>query len=176
MSGHSKWSQIKHKKGFADQKKGKLFSKLSKIIFLAARKGVDPSTNLELKNAIEQARIFDMPNENIQRAISKSKDKDLSLLTTVHIEVMGPAGSAFVIEAITDNSNRTVAEIKNITNGYGFKMVAPRSLSWMFEQGQGEFTAKNPISLPEEHSTSLDNFISEIVEHEDVKEVYSNLK
>ena len=108
MSGHSRWSQIKHKKGANDKKRAQLFSKLSKLISLAARKGANPETNMELKNAIEQARSFDVPNDNIERAIKKASDKSATQLEELSIEAIGPGGIALKIKAITDHSNRTI--------------------------------------------------------------------
>src|SRR3989338_41061 len=123
MSGHSKWSQIKHQKALTDKKKGQLFSKTSKLISLAARKGTSPENNLELKNAIEKARAMNMPNDNIQRAIKKVSDKSEAQLEELSIEAIGPGGIALRIKAITDNKNRTISEIKNILNDHASKMV-----------------------------------------------------
>src|SRR3989344_5143042 len=94
MSGHSRWSQIKHKKSLTDQKRGQLFSRLSKAITLAARKGADPKTNTALANAIDQARTMNMPNDNIERAIKKVSEKDGAQLEEIVIEAIGPGGVA----------------------------------------------------------------------------------
>ena len=136
MSGHSKWSQIKHKKALTDKKRGQIFSKLSRLITLAARKGkgLDPKTNPALAQAIEKARSVNMPGENIERAIKKVSDKDQAQLEEIVIEALGPGGVALEIRAITDNRNRTVADIKKILGEHGTKMVQPGSLSWMFHQ------------------------------------------
>src|SRR3712207_9422463 len=103
MSGHSKWSSIKHKKGAADAKRGKLFSKLSRAIIVAAREGgPDPAGNLALQNAIEKARSYSMPKENIERAIARGSgaDSDASAFDTVLYEGYGPAGVAILVEAL----------------------------------------------------------------------------
>src|SRR5215831_11980178 len=108
MSGHSKWSSIKHKKGAADAKRGKLFSKLTRAIIVAARDGgPDPSGNLALQNAIEKARSYSMPKDNIDRAIAKGSgaDADQSQFETVVYEGYGAAGVAVIVEALTDNRN-----------------------------------------------------------------------
>ena len=113
MSGHSKWSSIKHKKGAADAKRGKLFSKLSKAIIVAAKNGGgDPTNNLSLQNAIEKAKSYSMPRDNIDRAIAKGSgaDADADAFEEIVYEGYGPEGVAVIVEALTDNRNRTAAE------------------------------------------------------------------
>ena len=110
MSGHSKWSSIKHKKGAADAKRGKLFSKLTRAIIVAARDGgPDPAGNLALQNAVEKARAASMPKDNIDRAIAKGAgtDSDSAVYETIVYEGYGAAGVAVIVEALTDNRNRT---------------------------------------------------------------------
>ena len=117
MSGHSKWSSIKHKKGAADAKRGKLFSKLTRAIIVAARDGgPDPAANLALQNAVEKARAASMPKDNIDRAIAKGAgtDSDAAAYETIVYEGYGPAGVAVIVEALTDNRNRTAAEVRHI--------------------------------------------------------------
>ena len=117
MSGHSKWSSIKHKKGAADAKRGKLFSKLSRAIIVAAREGgPDPAGNLALQNAIEKARSYSMPKENIERAIARGSgaDADASAFETVIYEGYGPAGVAVLVEALKDNRNRTASDVRHV--------------------------------------------------------------
>src|SRR5258706_11150016 len=113
VSGHSKWSSIKHKKGAADAKRGKLFSKLSRAIIVAAKEGGgDPSGNLALQNAIEKAKSYSMPKDNIDRAIAKGSgaDADASAFETVIYEGFGPSGVAVIGEALTDNPNPTASD------------------------------------------------------------------
>ena len=117
MSGHSKWSSIKHKKGAADAKRGKLFSKLSRAIIVAAKEGGgDPANNLALQNAIEKARSYSMPKDNIERAIAKGSgaDADAQQFETVVYEGYGPEGVAVIVEALTDNRNRTAADVRHL--------------------------------------------------------------
>jgi YebC/PmpR family DNA-binding regulatory protein len=109
VSGHSKWSSIKHKKGAADAKRGKLFSKLSRAIIVAAKEGgPDPAGNLALQNAIEKARSYSMPKENIERAIARGSgaDSDAQAFETVVYEGYGPSGVAVIVEALTDNRQK----------------------------------------------------------------------
>src|SRR5213594_3572350 len=117
MSGHSKWSSIKHKKGAADAKRGKLFSKLARAIIVAAKEGGgDPANNLALQNAIEKARSYSMPKDNIERAVAKGSgaDADAQAFETVIYEGYGPEGVAVIVEALTDNRNRTAADVRHL--------------------------------------------------------------
>lgn len=134
MSGHSKWHQIRHKKTISDQKKGQIFSKLAKLISVAAKDGTDPETNPKLKSAIEKAREFNLPNENIQRAIKRAGSEGKTNLEKLTIEAIGPSNIAILIEVITDNKNRALAEIKNILSKNDSKMAASGSLIWQFDQ------------------------------------------
>src|SRR3989338_6624353 len=134
MSGHSKWSTIKHKKALTDKKKGQIFSKLSRLITLAAKKGADIKSNPSLAQAIENARATNMPNDNIERAVKKVSDKNQVQLEELSIEALGPGGIALKIRAITDNRNRTMSEVKKILVEHESKLVQPGSLTWMFSQ------------------------------------------
>lgn len=167
MSGHSKWSQIKHKKAITDKKKAQLFSKLSKLISLAARKGTNPEMNLELKNAIDQARSFNMPRENIERAVKKVSDKSAAQLEELSIEAIGPGGIALKIKAITDNRNRTVNEVKHILSENNSKMVPLGGVVWMLNQ---------PIQISDpETQKQIDQLFEALDNHDDVEDVISNL-
>jgi len=136
MSGHSKWSQIKHKKGINDAKRGKVFSKLSNQISVAARqKGSDTSLNPQLKMLMEKARSFNMPAENVERAIKKGAGELEGVkIEEMTIEAYGPAGVALIIEAITDNKNRTISEIKYILSQHSGKLAEGGGVNWMFER------------------------------------------
>jgi YebC/PmpR family DNA-binding regulatory protein len=136
MSGHSKWSQIKHKKAITDAKKGKLFSKLSNQISVAARqKGGDSETNPQLKMLAEKARSFNMPSENIERAIKKGTGELEGVkMEEMTIEAYGPGGVALIIEAITDNKNRTISEIKYLLGQHSGKLAEAGSVNWLFER------------------------------------------
>lgn len=135
MSGHSKWSTIKHKKALTDAKKGRIFSKISRMITVAVReKGPSPDTNLSLRLALEKAKEANMPAENIQRAIQKYSADSGEQLEEVQFEGYGPGGVALVIEAITDSRNRTSQEIRHILSSGGGNMASPGSVLWMFEK------------------------------------------
>ena len=137
MSGHSKWSSIKHKKGAADAKRGQLFSKLSRAIIVAAKEGgPDPDGNLALQNAIEKARSYSMPKDNIERAIAKGSgaDADASSYETVIYEGYGPEGVAVLVEAVTDNRNRTASEVRHAFTKHGGNLGTTGAVAWQFER------------------------------------------
>jgi YebC/PmpR family DNA-binding regulatory protein len=137
LSGHSKWSSIKHKKGAADAKRGKLFSKLTRAIIVAAREGgPDPAGNLALQNAVEKARSYSMPKDNIDRAIAKGSgaDADQSQFETVVYEGFGPSGVAVIVEALTDNRNRTAAEVRHTFAKSDGNLGGAGAVAWLFER------------------------------------------
>ena len=180
MSGHSRWSQIKHQKGAADVKKGALFGKLSKLISIAAKKGAEAASNIQLQNAIDQARTANMPKDVIERAIKRATDKGALELREVTVQAMGPGGSMIVITAITDNSNRTMGDIKNILSKNGAKVAGEGSLDYQFDKkmvsGQTEWTAKYPITLDDTSKAALDKILEELGENDDVQDVFSNIQ
>jgi YebC/PmpR family DNA-binding regulatory protein len=137
LSGHSKWSSIKHKKGAADAKRGQLFSKLSRAILVAAKEGGgDPTNNLALQNAIEKARSYSMPKDNIDRAIAKGSgaDADANTFETIVYEGYGPEGVALIVEALTDNKNRTAADVRHMFAKHGGNLGATGAVAWQFER------------------------------------------
>jgi len=142
MSGHSHYSSIKHKKALEDQKRGKIFSKLSRMISVAAKEGTDPEMNPKLRQALNEAKSLNMPKENIERAIKKGTGElGEEKLEEVNYEGFGPAGTAIIIEGITDNKNRTLSEIKQILRKYGGKLAEAGSVKWLFER-KGVITIK----------------------------------
>lgn len=173
MSGHSKWSQIKHKKGISDQKKGQAFSKLAKKISIAARKGADPNSNYQLQSVVNEARSINMPKENIERAIKRASDKDAAVLSEVIIQAMGPGGVALVIECITDNSNRTVNEVRIILTRNTLRVVPEGSLNWMFDKDKNPLS---PIQASPENAATLDKALEELDTNDDVENVFTNIK
>ena len=136
MSGHSKWSSIKHKKGAADAKRGKIFTRLIKEITVAARMGGgDPDGNPRLRSAIQAAKAENMPKDNIERAIKKGTGElEGVAYEEVSYEGYGPGGVAMLIECLTDNKNRTVADIKYIFDRHGGNLGEPGCVSWIFEK------------------------------------------
>src|SRR5919202_325484 len=155
MSGHSKWSSIKHKKGAADAKRGKLFSKLTRALIVAARDGgPDPGGNLALQNAIEKAREASMPKDNIERAIARGAGAagDGASFDHVTYEGYGPGGVAVFVEALTDNRNRTAAEIRHIFTKHDGNLGESGSVAWLFERKavvlvDGDTTDEDDLTL-----------------------------
>jgi YebC/PmpR family DNA-binding regulatory protein len=148
MSGHSHWATIKRKKGAADAKRGQVFTKLAKEIVLAARNGGgDPSTNVSLELAIERARAQNMPKDNIERAIRRGTgdEKEGISIEEINYEGYAPHGVAMIISCVTDNRNRTVADVRHILNRYGGSLAESGAVSW-------QFVRKSYFSFPlEEH-------------------------
>ena len=137
MSGHSKWSSIKHKKGAADKKRGALFSKLSRALIVAAREGGgDPSNNLALQNAIEKAKSYSMPKDNIERAIARGSgaDADANAYETVVYEGYGAGGVAILVEALTDNRNRTASDVRSAFSKHDGNLGASGAVAWQFDR------------------------------------------
>ena len=137
MSGHSKWHSIKHKKGAADAKRGKLFSKLARAITVAARDGGgDPSGNPTLATAIQKAKDASMPKDKIQKAIDVGTGAELdgAAIERIVYEGYGPAGVAVLVEALTDNRNRASAEIRHAFSKHGGSLGEPGSVAWIFEK------------------------------------------
>ena len=148
MSGHSKWASIKHKKGATDQKRGILFSRISKNIIIAAKHGGgDPATNLTLRLAIDAARSANMPNDNIKRAIDRATGKaDGAQIEEVLYEGFGPGGVAVLVSAATDNKNRTTSNVRHLFSKYGGSMGTTNSVAWMFEQ-RGVIRIEKPANI-----------------------------
>jgi YebC/PmpR family DNA-binding regulatory protein len=136
MSGHSKWSTIKRKKGAMDAKRGKIFGRLAKEITVAARLGGgDPAGNPRLRAAITAARAENMPNDNITRAIKRgSGEGGAAALEEVTLEGYGPAGVALMVESLTDNKNRTVSDVRYLLTKYGGNLGEPGCVAWMFDK------------------------------------------
>jgi len=137
MSGHSKWSSIKHKKGAADAKRGKLFTKLARAITVAARDGgPDPDGNPALATAVQKARDASMPKDNIQRAIDRGGGvgSDAAAIEQILFEGYGPGGAAILVEALTDNRNRTSADVRHAFSKHHGNLGEPGSVAWIFEK------------------------------------------
>ncbi len=137
MSGHSKWSSIKHKKGAADAKRGKLFTKLTRAIIVATKEGgPDPSGNASLQNAIDKAKSYSMPKDNIERAIAKGAgtEADAAVFETVIYEGYGTDGVAVLVEALTDNRNRTASDVRHTFAKNGGNLGTTGSVAWLFER------------------------------------------
>ncbi|NTU70123.1 YebC/PmpR family DNA-binding transcriptional regulator [bacterium] len=149
MSGHSKWSTIKRKKGALDAKRGQAFSKLSRMVTIAAKEGgLDPEMNFKLRLAIDKAKEMNMPLANIDRAI-QGANKDGANIEEILYEAYGPSGVALLINAVTDNKNRSASDIKAVLNKYNGSLGSPGSVAWMFEQ-KGVISVETPNDKKED--------------------------
>ncbi|MBU4082566.1 YebC/PmpR family DNA-binding transcriptional regulator [Patescibacteria group bacterium] len=179
MSGHSHFSTIKHKKGATDVKRGKIFSKMSRLISIAAReKGSDPEMNPRLRMAIDAARKENMPKENIERAIKKgSGEIEGARMEEITYEAYGPSGVAIIIEIITDNKNRTIAEIRHALKQHDGKLAEGGSVLYLFNKKENEWEPKYPLEITDQKTVSqLEKLFEALEENDDVQEIYSNLK
>ena len=176
MSGHSKWSTIKRQKGIKDAHRGQVFTKLANAITIAVKSGggiADPEKNFKLRLSIEKARSLNMPKENIQRAISRgSGDKEASGWSEVAYEGYGPEGIAVVVEAATDNRNRTGAEIKNIFERAGGSLAGPGAVSFQFSK-TGLLTVVKKDNADEQILSLIDLGAQDVEEVVDMIEVYT---
>jgi YebC/PmpR family DNA-binding regulatory protein len=176
VSGHSKWSSIKHKKGAADAKRGKLFSKLSRAIIVAAKEGGgDPANNLALQNAIEKAKSYSMPKDNIDRAIAKGSgaDADADAFETIVYEGYGPEGVAVIVEALTDNRNRTAADVRHMFAKHGGNLGATGAVAWQFDRRGVVVVPADGVDEEELLLVAADGGAEDIQEDGDVFQVTS---
>jgi len=174
MAGHSKWKQIKHHKGVIDKKRSRLFSKLANIISIAAKKEPDPQFNPTLRSAIERAKAANLPQANIERAVKRAEEsKDLEELT---LEIYGPEGSGLLVQAVTDNRNRTTNEIRALLKDFDAKLGHPGSLQWSFEKDGDDYKPKFPQAVQEDAKEKIQALIEALEEREDIKEIYTNIK
>ncbi len=157
MSGHSKWAQIKRKKGVADVKKGAMFTRLGREISLAAREGGgDPNGNFALRLAVDKARSNNMPKENIERAIKRGTGElsEGGQLEDIMYEGYGPGGTALLVQVLTDNRNRTASEVRHIFSRTGGNMASSNAVAWMFEK-RGVITLEADGKDPDELALEL---------------------
>lgn len=175
MSGHSKWSTIKRKKGAEDARRGKLFTRLARDIMVAAREGGgDPDTNPTLRTAVDKARTANMPKDNIERAIKKGTGElaggDLEEVT---YEAYGPHGIPILIKCVTDNRNRTLADIRRIFNRQGGNLAEAGAVSWMFET-KGYITIERQDLDPDEvFMLAVDAGADDVEISDEVIEIYT---
>lgn len=178
MSGHSKWSQIKRQKGVTDAARSKTFSRFAKLIAIEAKKAGGNLSSPGLSSAIERAKAANMPKDNIERAVSKGASKDAAELSQVVYEWYGPGGTAIIIDALTDNSNRTTQEIKHLISKNGFELGSPGSAAWAFQKSpDGRYAPNDPLmDLSESDEESLGKIFDQIDENDDVQRVFTNAR
>ena len=177
MSGHSKWSTIKHKKALTDAKKAKVFAKITSLITIAAKKGGNPADNPNLRTMIEKAREVNVPKENIERAIKRGTGEIAGgALEEVTYGGFGPGGAVILITAVTDNKNRTLGEIKKILQDHNAKFAELNSIQWMFRREGADWIANNPIKIEDENvKKELEVLYEALDDQQDVNEVYDNI-
>jgi len=174
MAGHSKWAKLKHTKGKTDAQKSKLFSKLLRFITVEAKKAKGVRTAPGLRAAIEKARAANVPLDNIERAIEKVSGEGAEL-EPVTYEAYGPGGCALVIEAYTDNRNRTVQELKHILVLHGGSLANPGAAMWAFQKSaEGALEPISPIELSDEDAQKMAELSDALEENDDVNEVYTS--
>jgi YebC/PmpR family DNA-binding regulatory protein len=182
MSGHSKWSTIKHKKAAEDAKQGKVFGQIGRQIRVAVKEGGsgDPEQNPSLRVALEKARSANMPKENVERAIERGLGKSRSGATLAEVvyEGYGPGRVGFMVFAVTDNRNRTSAEIRGAFEHSGGTLGGPGSTAYLFSQAQGGLEATVQVPLPVTDTqlmTKVEQLIENLENSEDVEVVVTNM-
>ncbi len=178
MAGHSKWNNIKNRKGAQDKKRSKDFFMVGRMIRVAVQQGRDgnPDTNPALRLAVEKARQVNMPKETVQRAIDRAQGKgeDGRSAQEVMYEGYGPHGIGFLVLAITDNVQRTASNIKFLFSRNGGALGGSGSAMYLFRREGGEFVTTIPISLSPEQYAEVEAFIDALLEDEDIEDVYTN--
>jgi YebC/PmpR family DNA-binding regulatory protein len=173
MSGHSKWSKIKHKKASTDARKSKVFSKLVRFITVEAKKSKGDRNSPGLRVAIDKARAENMPADNIDRAIDKAAASSEELEQVVY-EAYGPGGVAIIIEGYTDNKNRTVQEVKHLLSKNSGSLATQGAAMWAFSRVDGKLEPQTSVDLSDEDLEKLAVIVEELEEHDDISEVYTN--
>jgi YebC/PmpR family DNA-binding regulatory protein len=174
MSGHSHWATIRRKKGAADAKRGQAFTRLAREIVMAAREGGgDPDSNFRLALAIEKARAGNMPKDNIERAIHRGtgEDKEGGALEEITYEGYGPHGVAFMIECVTDNRNRAVAEIRHLLSRAGGNMAEAGAVGWQFKRAAYFYFPKSALNYDKAFELALDAGAEDVAEDGDNIEI-----
>ena len=174
MSGHNKWSQIKHKKAATDAQKSRVFGKLARFIADESKRARGDTSAPGLRAAIEKAKSLNMPSDNVTRAVKKGTGTDAGEMNRVVYEAYGPGGCAIIINGLTDNRNRTSQEIKHLLSKNGGVLASPGSASWAFEKTLEGWLPQTHVSLSEEDNGSLLVIVEELEENDDVQGVYTN--
>lgn len=176
MSGHNKWSKIKHKKAATDAKKSQVFSKLVKLITTESKKAGGNTDSPGLRLAIEKAKRENMPSLNIDRAVKKGMSDDTSSMESVTYETYGPGGAALIIEGLTDSKNRTAAVIKHLLSVHGLELAAPGSSTWAFTKTSVGWEPNESIEIGDDENQKLESLKDDLESNEDVQEVYTNAR
>lgn len=181
MAGHSKWAQIKRQKAVTDAAKSRVFSKFAREIALESKKAGGSLSSPSLAAVIARAKAANMPKDNIDRAVTKGASKDSGDLDQLTYEVYGPAGVAIIVDAVTDNRNRTTQEVKHLLSKNGIELLTPGAASWAFSQAPNaegnRYTPNEPLTeVSGEDEEKLGAVLSALDEHDDVQAVYTNAR
>jgi YebC/PmpR family DNA-binding regulatory protein len=178
MSGHSKWSSIKRQKGATDAARSRVFSKFARLITIEAKKAAGNTSAPGLMAVIARAKAANMPKDNIERAVSKGNSKEAAELSEVVYEFYGPGGSAIIVNALTDNKNRTTQEIKHLLTKNGFELGTPGSAQWAFTKGgDGTLTPNEPLmDVTGADEENLEKILEALDEHDDVQNIVTNAR
>jgi YebC/PmpR family DNA-binding regulatory protein len=172
MSGHNKWSKIKNKKMVTDARKGKIYTKMAKVIGVEIKKANGDIKAAGVQAAVKKAREYNVPNENIERALKKSDNA--TQMESIMYEAYGPGGVALMIEALTDNRNKAAGEIKHILSANGCALAAPGSASWAFTKTAEGHIPNTMVEISEEDGFKLDKLIEDLEDNDEVQEIYTN--
>lgn len=174
MSGHNKWSKIKHKKGATDAARSKVFGKLAQLIALESKKNDGNVESPGLRAVIDRAKAASMPKANIERAVDKGAGADGANFEEVVYEAYGPGGVAIIIEAVTDNKNRTTPEIRHILSKQGLELAATGSAAWAFTKSIEGYDPNSTTEISDDDGDKLGKLLEILDEQDDVQDVYTN--
>lgn len=173
MSGHNKWSKIKHKKAATDAAKSKVFSKHSALIAMESRRAGGDTSSPGLAAVIERAKKDSMPKDNIDRAVAKGAGASGAAFEEVVFEGFGPGGAAMLITAVTDNNNRTSQEVKHIFSKAGYQLGTPGSAAWAFQKTNEGYVPNTPLELSDQDGEKLAELIEALEEQDDIQDIYT---
>jgi YebC/PmpR family DNA-binding regulatory protein len=177
MSGHNKWSQIQRQKGATDAAKSRVFARFARLIALESKKAGGSTGSPALAAAIARAKAANMPKENIERAVAKGISKDSGELEQIVYEAYGPGGVAMLIDALTDNKNRTTQDLKHLLSLQGVEVATPGAASWAFTKQAGAYTPNEPLlEVAGDDETRLQNILDALDAYDDVQQVFTNAR
>ena len=174
MAGHNKWSKIKHKKATADARKSKVFGKLTALLLAESKKSGGDRSSPGLKSAIDRARGENMPMVNIDRAIERGNSGDGPAPEKIIYEAYGPGGCALLIETLTDNRNRSSAEIRHILSKHGTGLGAKGSAAWLFAQNNETTVPNSTVTLSDGDRRKLEMLVADLTDQDDTHAVHTN--
>jgi YebC/PmpR family DNA-binding regulatory protein len=177
MSGHSKWSQIKRQKATTDAAKSRIFARYARLITMESKKAGGVLSAPNLSAALARAKAANMPKDNIERAIAKGTSKDSGNMERVLYEAYGPSGAALLVDALTDNKNRTTQEIKHLLVLHGVELSAPGAATWAFTKTGDAYIPNEPlIDITETAGEELSQILEALDDHEDVQQIFTNAR